>query len=173
MHDDHFQLKKFMGSLVRAGDVDNSLRELFANPRLALELYAPEKLEKLDKATRKVEICRRIAMSAILMVIAIAVLITFPKDMEIERNRLKVIHNRKIEKCRSEYSSNNCNSTTFPKLKKRCQELEKCMTEKAPVVLVSEYTWTLMNNFFEVLTPKSSAILGSFLGVIIYAYFLR
>lgn len=140
---------------------------------MALELYAPEKLEKIDRAHRNVEICRRIAMSGILMVLGIAILIAFPKDMEIERNRVKSIHNRKIAKCRSDYHLNNCNTTRFAALESQCRELEKCISEKPPVVLVSEYMWTLMNHFFEVLTPKSSAILGSLSGVILYTYFLR
>lgn len=160
---------------VAGAEVANDILDLVHNPRQALEIFAPEKLQRIDTYSRRVDYAKCIFFSTVLIVCAIRLLLCIPTDMQIERTILSRFDSQRRRECRREFAENNCDSTSLPALLEYCAKLELCIEDEgaSAKLTVFRFLISVISDFFYFLTPKAAAGLGVISAVLLYFNLFR
>ena len=163
------------GTYKTGGEIANEVLELVKDPRQVLSIFAPEKLEKIDRYSHHVDIAKCIFLSGVIILCAIRLLLCIPGDLKIERSILERFDRERARECFRDYEINNCNTTDVPLLIEFCGQLKVCMEDEGQAVKLTlwKFLLSVINDFFYFLTPKSAAGLGIISGIILYFHLFK
>lgn len=111
----------------------------------------------------------KIITTVFCVLLAIWGVISAFKDVKLEKQKKIDEQKSEQEKCRSKYNANFCQSNDRPELVSKCEEWRQCMerepTEVPTLKIAVRYSATLINDFVNMLSPKSIGLIGLVIAV--------